>query len=59
MIISDACTINITNDAPKSVNDAYRSISDDSRVMLYIVASLYDRHDDRNVFIVVAPDQDF
>ncbi len=59
MIISDAWTINTTNDAPRSVNDAYRIITDDSRVMLYIVASLYDRRDDRNVFIVVAPDQDF
>jgi hypothetical protein len=38
IIISDACTINIT----MSVNDASRIITDDSGVTLQIVASLTD-----------------
>ncbi len=42
MIISDACILNIINDASKSVNDAFRSVIDDSRVTLQIVASLTD-----------------
>jgi hypothetical protein len=47
MIISDACTINIINDAYRSVNDSSRSASDactinstSYRVVLQIVASL-------------------
>ncbi len=35
-------TINITKKASRSVKDASRCISDDSRVMLQIVASLTD-----------------
>jgi hypothetical protein len=42
MIIRDACTINFINDAFRSVVDVSRSIIDDSRVMLKIVASLTD-----------------
>jgi hypothetical protein len=34
MMVSDACTIDIINDASNSVIDASGSITDDSRVML-------------------------
>jgi hypothetical protein len=53
-IVSDACTITIMNGTSRSVYDTYRSVIDDSRVTLEIVASLYDRHGSRNVFIVEA-----
>ncbi len=38
MIVSYPCTINITKDTSKSINDASRNVTDDSRVMLEIVA---------------------
>ena len=41
-IISDDCTINTINDASRGSNDASKSIIDDSRVMLQIVASFTD-----------------
>ncbi len=52
MIVSDACTINIINEAARIVNDAFRSIIGDSRMTLQ--SGVYDSHDDRNVFIVQA-----
>ncbi len=52
MTVSDACTLNISNDASSSVKDASRTIIDDSRVILHIVVSLYDLHDNRNMFVV-------
>ncbi len=39
-IVSDACVVNIINGTSRSVNDASRSIIDESIVMLQIVASL-------------------
>jgi hypothetical protein len=54
-IVSDACTINIISDASRSVNDTSRRITDGSRVMLQIVASLYDRHNDYNMFRIQGP----
>jgi hypothetical protein len=57
-IVSDACTINIRNDASRSVNDTSRSVIDDSRVILQIVATLsYHSRGviyKRNMFIVQA-----
>jgi hypothetical protein len=54
IIISDACTINITNE----VNYASRIIIDNSRLMLQIVSSLSNNSrgaiDDRKMFIVLA-----
>ncbi len=51
IIISDTCNINI-------INDAFRIITDDSRVMLQIVAALIDRSrgviNNCNLFIVQA-----
>ncbi len=38
-IISDDCTINIRNDASRSLNDASKCVIYDSTVMLQIVAS--------------------
>jgi hypothetical protein len=53
IIINDdrkwSLTINIINEAARSVNDA---LIGDSRVTLQI--GVYDSHDDRNVFIVQA-----
>jgi len=40
MTFSDAWTINIINDAARSVNNGFMSIIDKSRVMFKIVASL-------------------
>jgi hypothetical protein len=40
MMVSDACTINITNDISRSINDAPRGVIADYGVMLQIVASL-------------------
>ncbi len=64
IIISDACTINFINYANRSVintsrfvNDASRNVIDDSRVMLQIVASLYNSCDDHNTFIVLITEQ--
>ncbi len=42
MIVSDAFTVHVMNDASRSVNDDPRSIIDDSWVMLQIVASLLE-----------------
>ncbi len=39
MIVSYGCALNILNNTSSSVNDASRSIIDDSRVTLHIVAS--------------------
>ncbi len=50
MIISDACTINIINDNSRSVFEASRSVIDNYKVMLQIVASLYS---DCNMFFIV------
>jgi hypothetical protein len=49
-----ACTINAINDASMSINDAYQSVIDDSRVTLQIVASLTIIIYNRNMFIVKA-----
>jgi hypothetical protein len=35
-----AYTINITNDVSRSINDAFRTVIDDSRVTLQILTSL-------------------
>jgi hypothetical protein len=57
-IVSDACSINIINDASRSANDTSRIIIDNSSVALRIVASFTD--DSRgvsyngNMFIVQA-----
>jgi hypothetical protein len=42
MIISDTWTINIINEASRSVNYVLKSVIDDSRGMLQIVVSLTD-----------------
>jgi len=40
MIVSDACTISIINNASRTVNDTFRSIIDDARVTHQTVVSL-------------------
>jgi len=54
MIISDICTIKVINDTSTGVNDASRSIIDDSNCHSELWHHLYDNHDDSNVFIVKA-----
>jgi hypothetical protein len=51
MTLSDACPINIINDASRSVSNGFMSIIDKSRVMLKI----YDHNENRNMFIVQVP----
>ncbi len=50
MIVNDACTMNIKNDATRSVIDTSRSVIDYSSVLLQIVSSFYVCHDDSNMF---------
>jgi hypothetical protein len=52
MIVSDASTINIINEAARIVNDPFRSLIGDSRMTLQ--SGVYDSHDVCNVFIVQA-----
>jgi hypothetical protein len=54
MIISDACIINIINDAFRSVNDATLSAINGSRIMLKLWHHFYNYHDNCNMFIVHA-----
>ncbi len=48
--ITDACNINIINDASRSINGTSMGIIDDSRVMLQILAAL-------NMFMVHATER--
>jgi len=48
-----ACTTNVIN-ISENVNDTYKNIIDDSRVMLQIVASLMIVIYNRKMFIVLA-----
>ncbi len=54
MIISDAYTINITNELYRSLNDTYRNVIDDSRVTLQVMVSLLHWSSNRNMFMVQA-----
>jgi hypothetical protein len=54
-----ACTIDVINDASMSINDAYESVIDDSRMTLQIVASLTIIIYNRNMFIVKATGMGF
>ena len=50
MIVKDACTMNIKNDATRTVIVTSKSVIDDSSVLLQILSSFYVCHDDSNMF---------
>ncbi len=53
MIVNDACSTNIINEASRSVNEAFRNIIDDSR-RSKLWHNFCNHHDDCNMFLVQA-----